>query len=210
MSLYDLKPKFQNLLRPLVIKLEALGVSANGVTLSAALISLIVGLGLSVWGPSQPLLFLALPLWSFVRMAMNAIDGMLAREMGQQSSLGAYYNELCDVVSDAALLLPFAFLPGCSPALIYALIFLAVLAEYAGVLGCLVGAGRQYAGPSGKADRALLFGVVGLLFAVTGSLPAWINLLFAGSAVAMIVTTLNRIRHGLRLADSKKSLSSQH
>ena len=36
-------------------------------------------------------------------MAFNAIDGMLAREFGQKSRLGAYLNELTDVVSDAAL-----------------------------------------------------------------------------------------------------------
>ena len=52
--------------------------------------------------------FLLLPLWLFLRMALNAIDGMLAREFGQQSALGAYLNELSDVVSDAALYLPFA------------------------------------------------------------------------------------------------------
>ena len=45
----------------------------------------------------------------FLRMAFNAIDGMLAREFGQQSALGAFLNELTDVVSDAALYLPFAF-----------------------------------------------------------------------------------------------------
>jgi len=42
-------------------------------------------------------------------MALNAIDGMLAREFGQKSRLGACLNELCDVVSDATLYLPFAF-----------------------------------------------------------------------------------------------------
>ena len=43
-------------------------------------------------------------------MALNAIDGMLAREYGQKSRLGAYLNELGDVVSDAALYAPFALL----------------------------------------------------------------------------------------------------
>ena len=44
MSIYDLKPKFQNLLRPLVIKLEQCGVTANQVTLTACAISVILGL----------------------------------------------------------------------------------------------------------------------------------------------------------------------
>ena len=42
-------------------------------------------------------------------MALNAIDGMLAREFNQKSRLGGYLNEITDVVSDAALYLPFAF-----------------------------------------------------------------------------------------------------
>lgn len=54
----------------------------------------------AVWccAPSQPLLYLLLPLWMLLRMALNAVDGMLAREFGQQSRLGAYLNELCDVM----------------------------------------------------------------------------------------------------------------
>ena len=32
--------------------------------------------------------------WLFVRMALNAIDGMLAREHGQKSALGGILNEL--------------------------------------------------------------------------------------------------------------------
>ena len=42
-------------------------------------------------------------------MALNAIDGMLAREFIKKSRLGGYLNEITDVVSDAALYLPFAF-----------------------------------------------------------------------------------------------------
>ena len=43
-------------------------------------------------------------------MALNAMDGMLAREFGQQSALGGYLNEITDIVADAALYLPFAFI----------------------------------------------------------------------------------------------------
>ena len=35
---------------------------------------------------------------SYYGMALNAIDGMLAREHGQKSTLGAYLNELTDVI----------------------------------------------------------------------------------------------------------------
>ncbi len=42
-------------------------------------------------------------------MALNAIDGMLAREFNQQSTLGAILNEVGDIISDAALYLALLF-----------------------------------------------------------------------------------------------------
>ena len=109
-SVYDLKPKFQNLLRPLVKLLARIGVTANMVTMSAMLGSIVYGIW--IYQPSNdrspnPYPFLFLGLFLFIRMALNAIDGMLAREHNQQSLFGAYLNEVGDVVSDAALYLPF-------------------------------------------------------------------------------------------------------
>lgn len=54
-------------------------------------------------------------------MGLNAIDGMLAREFGQQSRLGAYLNELSDVIADAALYLSLASVPGASAGWLWAL-----------------------------------------------------------------------------------------
>ena len=51
-------------------------------------------------------------------MALNALDGMLAREFNQKSRLGAVLNELGDVVSDTALYLPIALVPGVNSALV--------------------------------------------------------------------------------------------
>ena len=96
-SIYDLKPKFQALWRPLVRSLAAMGVTANQVTVVAALLSIAVGMWLAVSHGSRAAL-LAVPALLFVRMALNAIDGMLAREHNQKSRLGAVLNEVGDVV----------------------------------------------------------------------------------------------------------------
>ena len=48
MSIYELKPKFQQLLRPLVRRLYARGVTANQVTLFACLISVCFGIGFAL------------------------------------------------------------------------------------------------------------------------------------------------------------------
>src|SRR5688572_15341028 len=105
-TIYELKPRFQQWLRPLARALANAGITANQVTLAAMLVSIVVG-AFVAWSAHWLWPFLLLPVWLFLRMAMNAIDGMLAREFGQQSPLGAYLNELSDVVSDAALYLPF-------------------------------------------------------------------------------------------------------
>ena len=102
MTLYDLKPRFQALLRPLVRVLYAAGVTANQVTVFACLVSITVG-ALLCWQAERTLWFLLLPVWLFLRMALNAIDSMLAREFDQRSNLGAFLNELTDVIADAAL-----------------------------------------------------------------------------------------------------------
>ena len=60
---------------------------------------------------AQPILFMLLPIVLFIRMALNALDGMLARECNQQTRFGAILNETGDVISDIALYLPFLFLP---------------------------------------------------------------------------------------------------
>ena len=196
MSIYALKPKFQAMLRPLAGALARAGVTANQVTLFAAVVSLALGAVAALRLPDTGA-FLLIPLWMFLRMAFNAIDGMLAREFGQKSRLGAYLNELTDAVSDAALYLPFAMLPPFSPLWTGIVIVLAVVSEYAGALGPLVGAARHYEGPMGKSDRAFVFGALGL-WAGLAPLPEWLALVMPALAAALVVTIVNRIRGGLR------------
>ena len=57
-------------------------------------------------------------------MALNALDGMLARECNQQTRLGAILNETGDVISDIALYLPFLFLPESNASLVILMLFL--------------------------------------------------------------------------------------
>lgn len=199
MTLYELKPRFQALLRPLVGRMATAGVTANQVTAAAAAGSVAVG-ALVAWQAAHPAAFLLIPAWMLLRMALNAVDGMLAREFGQQSRLGAYLNELGDVVSDAALYAPFALLPPFGPAGVGLVVVLSLLAEYAGVLGAGFGSARRYDGPLGKSDRALAFGAIGAWVAVAGSLPPWSAVLMPGLALLLAATIVNRVRAGLRTA----------
>src|SRR5690242_2159518 len=127
-TIYQLKPAFQGLLRPIVTRVAAMGVTANQVTIATGAASVLLGAALTVAHRG----WILLPFFLFVRMALNAMDGMLAREYGQQSKLGAVLNELTDLVSDAALTLPFATLPGWDPLAVSGAIFFAALTEMAG------------------------------------------------------------------------------
>ena len=198
-TLYELKPAFQALLRPAVGRLAAAGVTANEVTLTTAAVSILVGALVTICAATGPATwpFLLLPAWFVVRMASNAIDGMLAREFGQKSRLGAYLNELTDVASDSALYLPFAFMPPFSPLWTGIVIVLAVLSEFAGVLGPAVGASRRYDGPMGKSDRAFVFGAVGLWAGLGYVLPEWLAWVLPLLALLIGVTIVNRVRRGL-------------
>jgi len=200
LSIYQLKPRFQALLRPLVRRLAAAGVTANQVTVAACAISVALGLWLFFAEPS-PDAFALVPLWMFLRMAFNAVDGMLAREHGQQSRLGAFLNELTDVLSDAALYLPFAtYFAALSPHggfWVGAVIVLAGLSEFAGALGPSVGASRRYDGPMGKSDRAFVFGALGLYIALGGPLPDWTAALMPLMAALVGWTTVRRVRAAL-------------
>jgi CDP-diacylglycerol--glycerol-3-phosphate 3-phosphatidyltransferase len=196
-SVYDLKPKFQALLRPLMRGIAALGFTPNTVTLIAIIGSIAVGAVISFAG-ARPALFLLLPVWLFVRMALNAIDGMMARELQMSTQLGAVLNELGDAVSDLGLYLPLAFIYERALWPVVAFSIGAVLTEFSGVLGRALGASRHYEGPMGKSDRAFVVGALGLatfLFPDVGKAWPWI---FAGAALLTVLTCLNRVTQALR------------
>lgn len=195
-SVYDLKPRFVALLRPLAARLAAGGATANIVTLAAMADSILVGLALAIW-PAVTWLWLILPIFLFFRMAANAIDGILAREFAMKSRLGAILNELGDVVSDTALYLPFALLPGVNPIWVVLAVVISIIGEMTGIMGQVIGGSRRYDGPMGKSDRAVVFGTLGLAVGLGAPMGAWFDWLMIAVALLGVVTLLNRARRAL-------------
>ena len=195
-SIYDLKPRFQALLRPATNWLAARGVTANQVTIAAAVMSLTAGTLIAAY-PASRVPLLLLPVVLLLRMALNAIDGMLAREHGMKSRLGAVLNELGDVVADAALYLPLALVPAISGWLVVVAVILGVIAEMAGVVAVQIGAERRYDGPLGKSDRAFVFGAVGLLLGCGLEPGRWVDILLGAVVVLSVLTIINRCRKAL-------------
>lgn len=196
-SVYQLKSGFQNLLRPIVRSLARAGVTANSVTLFAMFLSLAVG-GWLALSPESRIAYFAYPVFLLIRMALNAMDGMLAREFGQKSHLGAFLNELCDVLSDAALYLALGMMAGVSMPGAAIFTTLAISTELAGLVSVGIGGSRRYDGPMGKSDRAFAIGAFMFFAAIFPSLTSWTNLLLTVLSLLCILTIVNRIQQSLK------------
>jgi CDP-diacylglycerol--glycerol-3-phosphate 3-phosphatidyltransferase len=180
------------------------GITANQVTLSAAILSTALGVLIAASDAARwPLLLL--PPFLFLRMALNAIDGMLAREFGQKSRLGAVLNELGDVISDTALYLPFALIPGVPPLLVALVVAIAIMTEMAGVVAVQIGATRRYDGPFGKSDRAVFFGALALALGLGVPAGLWSTIALAVAALAGLLTLVNRAGGALREKRAEKT-----
>lgn len=192
MSIYNLKPAFQNLLRPAVNLFARKGVTANQITLAALFLSLITALFLFLTGPGP--WWLLLPLVLFVRMAMNAIDGMLAREHNMQSSLGYVLNEICDLVSDAAVYLCFYTVAGFNNFWLFVFVLLAWLSEVIAILICQISGSRANHGPMGKSDRAFVFSLLAIWVSCGGELSQWGIWVLVTINLLMVITLFRRLR----------------
>lgn len=198
-SVYKLKPKFQQLLHPLLVWLHRRGVTANEITVVSIVFSF--GIGVLFWEASAvPLFFLALPIGLLVRMILNALDGMMAREFGQTSRLGEVLNEVGDVVSDVFIFFPLLKYHPESLCWVVAFIVLSVLNEFAGVMGKVLGGQRRYEGPMGKSDRALLMGIYGLLAYFSVGIQAYSQVVFAIVIALLLLSTFTRLKKGLYAA----------
>lgn len=191
-SLYAFKPAFQTLLRPLVGVLAQANVTPNAITLGS--LGMCAGYGALLMTGSRTA-FLLLPVVLLLRMALNAIDGMLAREHGKASTLGARLNEFADVVSDSCLYLPFMAVVR-PAALVLVVVLTGILAEFAGVLCHAHGGERNYQGPFGKSDRAAFFAVIAVAFALFNPPAAVVAALCVIAAVGGVMTAFNRLSHG--------------
>ncbi len=197
MSLYELKPAFQDFLRPLVNNLARLSITANQVTLAAIFLSIAAGISLLYWQGNEKI-FLLIPFILLVRMALNAIDGMLAREHAMKSHLGAILNEMGDVISDIALYIPFAYIGIFRPTVVLGAVILAILTEMAGVIAIQIGASRRYDGPMGKSDRAFVFSFIAILIAFNVSIAAYGDVIFGLLMLLLSLTIINRSAKALR------------
>ena len=194
-SVYQLKPKFQALLQPLLQRLRKWGVSPNLLTLMGILLSLAMGI-YALYG-DRTIALILLPIVLLLRMALNALDGMMARQYNLQSKMGALLNEIGDVVSDIVLYYPLYVLFAMDQIWIMCFLLLSVLNEFAGILGQALGGARRYDGPMGKSDRALVVGVLSLLFLFKAPIYWYLTWIWMVVFCLLIWSTLKRLRNAV-------------
>ena len=195
-SVYKLKPVFQKLLQPILYAFYKMGVTANQLTISAIILSCLMGFGFLTYHTySQSILII--PFGLFLRMALNALDGMMARQYNMQSQLGEILNEMGDVISDMAIIFPFVILPGINPVIIILFGVLAILNEFAGILSKALGKERRYDGPMGKSDRALVIGIFCLVFFFWRDVIYYGDWIFGAASSLVLVSTIIRLQKAL-------------
>ena len=143
-------------------------------------------------------MLLILPIALLIRMALNALDGMMARTYQMQSKKGEILNELGDVISDFLMFFPLLKLFSVQLYILIAFLFMSLMNEYAGILGKAVAGNRRYEGPMGKSDRAFVIGVLSLIYYFTNSLANYIDYSFLLLILLLIISTYSRIKNTLK------------
>jgi CDP-diacylglycerol--glycerol-3-phosphate 3-phosphatidyltransferase len=195
-STYKIKPKFQQMLMPLLKMLRNMGVSPNALTLMAVLLSFVIGY--LFWSSAEHhsyFLFVAIGL--LLRMMLNALDGMMARIYNLQSKLGEILNEVGDIVSDIVIFFPLIVFENLDVKLSIAFISLSIVNEFCGIMAKVVSGDRRYDGPMGKSDRALLIGVICIISYFTSDINIYINYIIGVASLLMIVSSYARLKNSL-------------
>lgn len=196
-STYQLKKGFQDILRPYSRALLSVGLTPNQVTFGTLVLCIVFALFLSSFSQTAQIFWLVPPFLLF-RMALNAIDGMMAKEGGQESALGVFLNELGDVIADAVLFFSLCSVRAVRVEPMIVFTFMAVLSEMAGVVAVQTGASRRYDGPMGKSDRAVWMTLLAVLIA-TGVDSTFVFDLFLGiGSFALALTIWNRVKSALK------------
>lgn len=195
-SAYKIKPAFQKLLQPILRILYKIGVTANQITILAIILSFGMGLGFLQYQTYHSAL-LIIPLGFLLRMALNALDGMMARQYNMQSQLGEILNEFGDVLSDIVIIFPFVIIPGIKPYIIILFGVLAILNEFAGVMSKALGKERRYDGPMGKSDRALILSLFCLVYFFWVKIEVYANWIFGVACILVLLSTITRLRKAL-------------
>lgn len=193
MGIYAIKPKFQKLLTPVKNLFIRQNVHPTTINLLGLLSSIICGVAL-FYAESNLWLLLLAPILALVRTGLNALDGLVARELNvPNKEYGEVLNEFLDRVSDVVIFVGIGFAVYANIVLGAITIILILLNSYLSIVSKAAGGKRQYGGVMGKADRMLYLGIFAIVLYLTNNFAlADYFLIFISSG--MVVTILQRFK----------------
>jgi CDP-diacylglycerol--glycerol-3-phosphate 3-phosphatidyltransferase len=188
MGIYQIKPRFQRSLQGVEAYLVRRRVHPDYLTIAALVLSALGGVALygSRW--AGWLLLLIVPV-ALGRTALNALDGLVARDTGLARPWGEVLNEFCDRLADVALFAGVALAPGSQPSLGAVVVVVMLLSSYLAILSKAAGGRRQYAGVMGKADRMIYLSLAAVVAFALPSVPIFtifLVLVLAGLVITIV------------------------
>jgi len=191
-GLYAIKPRFVRSLGGIEDRLVRRGVSADRLSYTAVAVSVLAGVALGAGYTVHHRWWLAVGPLVLLRLALNALDGSVARRTGTARPFGKVVNEISDRLSDTFLIAPLVlFIP---PLLVVVVLITTFITSACGALGNVVGTGRLTKGPMGKADRCLVLSIAAVIAGLTGVAVAPFFLALVLVAIGGAITILGRLR----------------
>jgi len=120
---------------------------------------------------AHPWLLFVAPLFCYLRLWFNMLDGMVALASGKASWRGEILNDLPDRVSDVLIFVGVAHSGWMNPFVGYWAAMFALLTAYVGTFGQAVGVQREFSGVMSKPWRMVTLGVGAWITLALGSLP---------------------------------------
>ncbi|HXX42952.1 MAG TPA: CDP-alcohol phosphatidyltransferase family protein [Chthoniobacterales bacterium] len=184
-------------------------------TISYLSIGSAVAAAICFWKSGHVLwLLIIAPLFCYLRLWLNMLDGMVALASGKASVRGEIVNDLPDRVSDVVIFVGVAHSGLMNPLIGYWAAIFAVLSAYVGLFGQAVGRQRQFGGIMSKPWRMVALHI-GAWFALAFQLADasiqsiagftildWTCLVVIAGCLQTIVVRLKRILVGLQ--DNRK------
>ncbi len=202
-SIYKIKPRFQQLLMPQLKLLKRLGISPNSITFFSILLSF--GIAYFFWNTSDnSSYFLIVAFGLLLRMMLNALDGMMARIYNLQSKLGEVLNEVGDIVSDVAIYFPLIIFESLRIEIAIIFILLSIINEFCGLMAKVISGERRYDGPMGKSDRAFLIGIICIVYYFTNGLDPYMNYIIGGPSIMIILSSYVRLTKSIKNGKNNK------
>jgi len=158
----------------------------------------------------RPWLLFVAPLFCYLRLWFNMLDGMVALASGKASWRGEILNDLPDRVSDVLIFAGVAHSGWMNPLLAYWAAIFALLTAYVGMFGQAVGVQREFSGLMSKPWRmvALHLGTWitlgyfwwndGVVFLGDFMILDWTCLIIIVGCVQTVAVRLKRIMAALR------------